>query len=380
MSKIPCVVVSHACVVDVNQRVFQEMRSLGDIALTLAAPSEWPSDLRGHLSLRVAPGMEDCLLPMRPWLAGNGGRMHLHVYAKWLRVVRASRPQVIFMDEEPYALSTLQFMLAGKAVGARMAFYSKQNIKKRLPVPLSFVERAVFALADGAVALTPAVASVLRQKGFQRRIDVISHGVDLAQFSGQDVTRRRRLLGLTAPVVAYIGRLAPEKGVRDFLRILETLDADGTPFSALCVGSGPLEQEVRRWRERCGFASRVRLLPAVPHHEVAAYYTCADVVVVPSRTTPQWSEQFGRVLIEANACGVPVVGYDSGEIGRVLAATGGGVTVIEGDVAGLTREVGRLLRSPEEAQAMGERGRRAVARTFSLSAVATQLNRFLTTF
>src|SRR5215211_5605481 len=105
--------VSHACVVDVNQRVFHQLRAMGDVALTLAAPSTWPSDLHGRVSLRVTPGMEDCLVPMRPWLAGNGGRMHLHVYADWLGLVRRTRPEVIFLDEEPYALSTLQFLLAG---------------------------------------------------------------------------------------------------------------------------------------------------------------------------------------------------------------------------------------------------------------------------
>jgi glycosyltransferase involved in cell wall biosynthesis len=136
--------------------------------------------------------------------------------------------------------------------------------------------------------------------------------------------------------------------------------------------------EVRAWRERCGFAARVCLLPAVPHHQVADYYNLADAVVVPSRSTPQWTEQFGRVLIEANACGVPVVAYDSGEIARVLTATGGGVAVPEGDVDRLAGEVRRLLRAPGDARALGARGRRAVEQSFSLPAVAAGLNRFLT--
>lgn len=385
VSTAPCSVdlrvlaVSHSCVVDVNQRLYQELGNSGGIDLTVVAPMAWPSDLRGRLQLKMQPGFEGRILPMRTWFTGTGRGMHLHIYPGWLAAVARIRPDVILVDEEPYALSTLQFLLAGRAIGARVLFYSKQNVNKRLPPPFATLERVAFTLATAGVALTPTVADVLRRKGFRRPITVIPHGVDLTQFFPRDPEPLRSQLGLVPPVVAYIGRLAPEKGIRDYLRLLELLYERQLSFTALCVGSGPLEQEVLEWQESCGFTSWVRLLSARTHSDVAAYYNCADVVVVPSRSTPGWTEQFGRVLIEASACGVPVVGYNSGEIDRVLAATGGGVAVPEGDVALLASQVARLLHSPHRRTELGNCGRTAVERDFGLPVIAQQLRRVCTT-
>ena len=92
---------------------------------------------------------------------------------------------------------------------------------------------------------------------------------------------------------------------------------------------------------------------------MAAGYAQLDVLVLPSHTTPTWKEQFGRVIVEALWCGVPVVGSDSGEIPWLIGLTGGGLVFPEGDSEALARQPGQAARpSPSCAGELAGTGRR----------------------
>ena len=83
----------------------------------------------------------------------------------------------------------------------------------------------------------------------------------------------------------------------------------------------------------------------VPHHEVPKYVNAMDLLCAPSQSTPEWREQFGRMLVEAAACSVPVIGSDSGEIPTVVGNTG--VIVGEADLQGWVNAISDLLASPQ---------------------------------
>src|SRR5207245_4143431 len=89
---------------------------------------------------------------------------------------------------------------------------------------------------------------------------------------------------------------------------------------------------------------RVRVTTGVRHAQVPRYLNAMDVLCAPSQTTSHWREQFGRMLVEAFACGVPVVGSDSGEIPYVI--NGSGLVVGEADEAGWRQARTDLLESP----------------------------------
>jgi glycosyltransferase involved in cell wall biosynthesis len=171
-------------------------------------------------------------------------------------------------------------------------------------------------------------------------------------------------------VVGFAGRLVEEKGVHDLIAAVGPLpEAD-----LVIVGDGPLRPEVEAAASR---NPRIELLTDVRHARMPSVYERMDVLVLPSRTTPTWTEQFGRVLVEALSLGVPVVGADSGEIPWVVNSTGGGVIFPEGDVAELTRVLRELHARPERRLELGSRGRAAVAETYSMAAVAGQMDRLL---
>ena len=108
--------------------------------------------------------------------------------------------------------------------------------------------------------------------------------------------------------------------------LIEALERVATPWRALFVGSGPLEPMLSAWSRR--HANRVRIVTNARHGDVPAYLNAMDVLCAPSRTTTRWREQFGRMLIEAFASGVAVIGSSSGEIPNVIA--GAGVVMPEG--------------------------------------------------
>jgi glycosyltransferase involved in cell wall biosynthesis len=108
-----------------------------------------------------------------------------------------------------------------------------------------------------------------------------------------------------------------------------------------------------------------------------AAYAQMDVLALPSRTTPTWVEQFGRVLVEALWCGVPVVGTASGEIPWVIETTGGGVVVPEGDPGALAAALTALRDDPARRAELARTGRAAVERLFAAPAATDALERLL---
>jgi glycosyltransferase involved in cell wall biosynthesis len=98
-----------------------------------------------------------------------------------------------------------------------------------------------------------------------------------------------------------------------------------------------------------------------------------DVLVLPSRTTPSWKEQFGRVLIEANACGTPVIGSTSGAIPEVIGRAG--IVVPERNSKALADALRDLEADPAGCAAMGRIGRQQVEENYTWQRVAERMSR-----
>ena len=203
---------------------------------------------------------------------------------------------------------------------------------------------------------------------------VVPHGAEVSRFlPGRDDVRRAEL-GLSGVVIGFVGRLVPEKGVRDLLAALTLLaDRRVTGCSVCFVGGGPLAHELERAGREGVLAGRVRLVGPVVHDDAPRQYQLFDVLALPSRTTPRWREQFGRVLVEAAATGLPLVGSDSGEIPHVLSSLAGTAVVPEGDVTALADALEAYIVSAERRRDDGQRNLEAACRLFSHEAVADRM-------
>jgi len=372
-------VLSHAGVLEVNRAVFQELARL-DADVTMVVPRDWKGDLiRG---LRFEPAERDRSLRVVPLPVAFSGKGSLFFYRSSLRrALSGWKPDLVFLDEEPWSLAALQTYL--EFPRAKVSFFTKENLDKVIPWPFSRLERWVYRRAAGAFAVSKEVEQVLRGKGFRGDIQQLYHSYDPTLFKGLPTEERLRVrddfgLPRNAVVIGYFGRLTVEKGLMDLVAALQQLasEPDLPPWFFCCVGNGRAEHDIKRALSAMP-ASRYRMLGAISHDRVGTLLAAVDVLVLPSRTTPRWKEQFGRILVEAMACGAAVVGSDSGEIPHLIERSGGGLVFREGLPNELAACLVRLLKQPDLLELHRSRGRSYVEQTLTHATVARDLGQKL---
>jgi glycosyltransferase involved in cell wall biosynthesis len=352
--------VSKACVVGTYQRKLEEIARREDVALTVVVPPSW-RDERGELFLERAytTGYDLVVEPIR-----FNGYFHIHFYPRLGRRISRLRPDIIHIDEEPYNLTAAQAMWLARRVGARALFFSWQNLNRRYPPPFRWFERYVLRHTDYAIAGNQASAQVWWAKGYRGPVAVIPQfGVDPEVFKPGE-GKRDPGQGF---VVGYVGRLVPEKGVDLLLEALTSLPG---LWRLLVCGGGPQREPLGRLAHKLGIGDRVFFVGQIPSTQMPEFYRRPDVLVLPSRSRPNWQEQFGRVLVEAMACGVPVVGSSCGEIPNVVGDAG--LIFQENDVDGLCRHLLHLQQHQEFRRDLGYRGRLRVLERYTQAQVAAQ--------
>lgn len=215
-------------------------------------------------------------------------------------------------------------------------------------------------------------AEVRAHRAVRGRVEVIPNGVDAAAWTTpvkRDELRRR--CGPAAdgkPIVLYLSRLHPKKGLTEFL-----LPALANMPAFLAVVGGPddhapgYEVEVRDTIARLGLADRVALLGPVPAAERWAMFDGADVFALPSR-----SENFGIVVAEAMARGCPVLITDGVQAHEHVTRAGAGV-VTTITVEAVTDRLNRLLADADTRSEIGTRGRAHAREQFDWDRIAGRL-------
>lgn len=315
-----------------HRRRDHALRALG-VEVGIVAPDRYGADL--------APTPIEPELPHWRSRLANRNSIPLHLWDPLAlrRAVRAFRPDVLDVHEEPSFPAAAEAALTAGRVPVVM--HADQNLPRRYPLPIRLLRGWVFGRVRAMYPSSSGAAEVLRSWGYTGAIEVIPYGVEEEFFSARPAGDR----------VGFVGRLVPEKGVRDLL---------GFGSRLLCVGAGPLEQEVRSAGAEVAVARTIE--------ELVRQLERMGVLVVPSLTTQRWKEQFGRVAAEAMAAGVPVVAYDSGALPEVVGDAG--LIVPEGD-----REA--LVRSVEAAASDGDRlrelGRARAWQNYRWEAVARRM-------
>jgi glycosyltransferase involved in cell wall biosynthesis len=368
--------ISHSYPVALNRRLAAELSRAGDgqWQVTAVSPRHYHGDLRDVTLERIADEPNS----LRPVDAYGTRSPHLFFYGASLAAMLREGWDVVHVWEEP-------FVVAGAQIAAWLprrvpfVFSTAQNIRKRYPPPFAQFEQFVLRRSRGWIAYGQTIARVLGDlPGYRDRpCASIPLGVDVEAFRPDPALRaeaRRRLGWADAgpPVVGYLGRLVPEKGVS---LMMTALDAARSPWRALMVGGGPMESEVRAWGVKQG--DRVRFVPAVPHDEVPLYLNAMDVLCAPSQTLPRWREQVGRMIIEAFACGVAVLGSDSGEIPFTIGDAG--LVLPERDANAWTEALGALLDDGARRRDLSARGRQRALSEFAWKVVAGRTLAFLAT-
>jgi glycosyltransferase involved in cell wall biosynthesis len=348
-----------------------KLRALGEYAtVTAVIPERWGR-------ARIEDG--DAATPVvRYWPVRLDGHNHLHVYRSVGALLRQARPDLVHIDEEPYSLVAAQLGRACHRLGIPFVFYAWQNLDKRLPPPFGAVRRYVLRRAAAGLAGSDDAAGILRRAGFTGPLAVVPQfGVDVRRFAPdrRAAARLRARFGVPAGalLVGFGGRLVREKGVHLLLEA-----ARGLPdVHVLFIGGGPERPALQRDAVLWEMWDRVHFTGALHSLAVPAHLAALDILVLPSLRAAGWVEQFGRILVEAMACGVPVIGAASGEIPRVIGDAG--LVVPGGDAAALRAAIGGLGVDGIRRDELGRRGRARVLDRYTNERIAADTARLYAT-
>ena len=351
----------HSYCVALNRRLATEMSKVGadKWEVTVAAPAFFHGDLRTIKTERFEG--EKAELELLP--AYLSTLPHIFFYGWPLRVLLNDTWDIVHCWEEPYIFAGGQ-VAYWTAKRSRLVYWTGQTRVKTYPPPFAQIERFCFNRCAGWLSRGQLGIDAMLEKGNGNKPHAaIGLGVDPDVFfpakeAGRGVIRRLGWSDAGAPVIGFIGRFVEEKGPAT---LMSALDRISTPWRAIFLGGGPMLATIESWASRHG--DKVRVVTAVSHEHVPEYLNAFDVLCSPSRTTANWREVFGRMVIEAFACQVAVLSSDCGELPNVVGDAG--MIVSEDDISEWVRSLERILDSRELREDFAKRGLDRVKQNFT---------------
>jgi glycosyltransferase involved in cell wall biosynthesis len=226
----------------------------------------------------------------------------------------------------------------GVAVGKPVILTARGTDLHLIPkyrIPRMLIKGA-FSRCAAVVAVSEALGNCARNLAPpDRRIEVLRNGVDLHLFRETERTRTRRELNLTGPTLISVGHLIPRKGHELVIEALSHLPGG----QLLVCGEGPLRSKLERKARQCRVADRVNFLGQIDHDELNRFYSAADVLVLASS-----GEGWPNVVLEAMACGTPVVATAVGAVPDFVDHPHAGRVVHERTVSAIAGAINDLLK------------------------------------
>ncbi len=365
-SRLKILSIAHPAVSrDAGRLRYYPLGHRNDVDVHLVVPAVWyqfgrtivadPSD---------DPGITVHVMPIRLPKAGPMS-WYLHFYPGLRKLIREIDPDVIHLWEEPWSVVAMQArLLKGRAA---LVMEVDQNILKRLPPPFEFIRKQVLTNTDHVLSRSPDATAVVQARSYTGPVSYIGYGVDRTNFQPD-------IAPLLPPVVrpefriGYVGRLVVEKGLDD---ALDAMARAKTPITLALMGEGPHEEALRQRVAELGLTDRVSFRGWGKPAEVAGFLRSLDALILLTRTTSIVKEQFGRVITEAQACGVPVIGSTGGAIPDVTGE--GGWIVPESDPEALAVLIDRIAGDAGEMQKRRQAALTNVTNRFTYEAVANDL-------
>ena len=221
--------------------------------------------------------------------------------------------------------------------------------------------------AQAKIAISGAVKNKMLANGFTGDIKVVPNPVDVEMF-GPHAGGKEKQKNKT---IAFIGRLSYEKGILQLMEIMERVLAERGDVSFLVAGDGPMRAELENFVQAKKLQGRVHISGRVDFRGLPAIYANSDIVLFPS----QWEEPFGRVAIEAGACGTPVVASRAGGIADTIVDGKTGRLVPPHATEEWVTDIGELLDNDSKREKMGEAAMKFVRENFATGIVVRRLEK-----
>ncbi len=364
--KLRVLIVSHAYVVGVNQGKLKAIADTQEVELALLAPNNWKAWEWDRFLPLETPFPEIRVYSAPVWFTGKVGA---HIYAPWRiwQVINDFQPDLIQVEEEIFSLCALEVAIWAKLFDKPLVVFGWENQQRSLPLPRQWVRDLVMSATSLYLAGNQDGATVVSNWGYKGKIEVMPQmGVDTKLFTPQIVNNNHNQLN-----IGFLGRLVPEKGIDVLFTAVSQLRQQGLNCQITICGSGKIEADLRQIAAKLKIADIVIWKGAVSHQEAPKEISKFDVLVLPSRTIPTWKEQFGHVIIEAMAMGIPVVGSSCGEIPNAIANPD--LIFPEEDATALAAILARAICDRNWREEMGSYGIERVQKHYSHEQIAQRL-------
>lgn len=356
--------ISHASLTPrLRERERALVRCYPDVQLEVVTTNSWRE---AEVDVKA---VEDDLFPVRKARPLFSRHIQLFAYdpRPIIRALRQQRPDVIDMNAEPYSVAGSEILTLRNWLAPRVPIVmgTNQNIFHNYPPPFNLLERRGLNQVAGAYACSETVRELLIAKGFSKTVRVVPFGVNITEYSPR---AKCRMDGENL-TVAFVGRMLRAKGLNVLAQALAQVRSEN--WKLLVVGDGEEREPFAQKLSQLNLIERAQFMGAVKYDQMPQLFQQMDLLVLPTQTTKRVREQFGRVLVEAMASGVPVIGSTCGAIPEVIGDAG--VVVPEGDVEALAAAIRRLLLSRDLRRQLACAGRERVERHYSWERVASQM-------
>ncbi len=232
------------------------------------------------------------------------------------------------------------------------------------------IKHFVLAQVDRFICYTQKAKHALMEEGVnENKIAVVRLGVNLSRFQYQisKIPTSSRLRGTSKNLtILFVGRLVPEKGILDLYETFKEINKAQLKL----VGDGPLKRALTQKVKNDGLEHKV-WIETKSYEQMPQVYQDADVLVLPSKRTKTWEEQYGMVLVEAMASGLPIIAYDTGAIREIVGDSA--LLVRENDQKGLSASISRLIESQTLRLKLGTMGRMRAEKLFDRRKTAHEI-------
>jgi len=360
--------ISHAYVVGVNQGKLNAIAQVAGVEVGLLAPSNWKA-LEWNRDIPLERPYPNLRLYEAPVLFS--GRVGAYFYAPWeiMRVLRDFQPDIIQAEVEVFSLCAFETVILGRITGKPIVIFGWENQLRQLSLPRWKICQYVLQNVSAIISGNQDGAEVMRKWDYQGLLEVMPQmGVDPEFFAPVPTSTKTDDHPLR---IGFLGRLAQSKGIDLIFKAVAQLRDRGLSSQVILCGSGSEEASLRKLVEDLQITDLVVWRGAVTHEQAPVELAQFDVLVLPSRSTPTWKEQFGHVLIEAMSMGIPVVGSNSGEIPNVIGRSD--LVFPEEDYDALANILTKLINDPEWRQEAGQYGLTRVHQLYSHEKIAHRL-------
>ncbi|MFN4245992.1 MAG: glycosyltransferase family 4 protein [Brevinematia bacterium] len=314
----------HAAIEKEYRKLLWEIAKKGH-KVFLVIPHRWTESSRDQRFTRYPEDENITVIPLVVVFRNHIRSFFFINKFKIISILSKVKPDVIYIKEEPYSLASFQWVFLARlfSPNSTIVIESDENLAVSHPLPFKLTERYVLSKIHGIASVPTAGIDLYRNKNFKGLQFKTSYFVDTSIFhpiSQKEAKKAFPEIKTNNLKIGFVGRVTEEKGIDTIIEAIHKLKKDKIEVKLYILGKA--DEKYRKYLEeiieKLFVKENVIFLKPRPLNEIVFFYNVIDVLVLPSKTTPWWVEQFGRVIIEAHACGTPVIGSTSGEIPFVV--------------------------------------------------------------